>query len=83
MLLSLNVSKRQAEMSDTPAKRGRPKKDALLERYPECNPAGASSPVVGESQKALDKELEKDTPRKDVILPLVKNTFPYRRPLVV
>ena len=73
-------------MSDTPIpppKRGRPKKDSLLERYPEFSTSEASSRVVTETQTALDKELEKDTPRKDVVLPLVKNTFPYRRPLVV
>lgn len=79
--------KRQAEASDTPippSKRGRPKKDALLERYPEYNNTSeASSLAVSESQKALDKELEKETPRKDLVLPLVKTTFPYRRPLVV
>ena len=78
--------KRQAEMSDTPippSKRGRPKKDALLERYPAYNTSEASSLAVSQSQKALDKELEKETPRKDLVLPLVKTTFPYRRPLVV
>ena len=78
--------KRQAEMSDTPippSKRGRPKKDALLERYPEYTPSEASSKAVSESQKALDKELEKETPRKDLVVPMVKTTFPYRRPLVV
>ena len=78
--------KRQSEMSDTPApppKRGRPKKDALLERYPELITSEASSSGVSESQKALAKELEKETPRKDLVLPLVRTTFPYRRPLVV
>ena len=78
--------KRQAEMSDTPIpppKRGRPKKDALLERYPQYSPSDASSLAVSESQKALDKELEKETPRKDLVLPMVKTTFAYRRPLVV
>lgn len=74
--------KRQLEKDDTPVpapKRGRPKRDALLERYPSLNPPSACT----ESQKALDKELEKETPRKDIVLPLVNSTFHYRRPLVV
>ena len=54
--------KRQAEMCDTPippSKRGRPKKDALLERYPEHNTSEVSPLAVSESQKDLDKELQR------------------------
>ena len=85
-----NVSKpgrkRQLEIGDTPApssKRGRPKKDTLLERYPSLSPSTLSSTSVEESQKSLNKELEKETPRKDLVLPLTKSTFHFRRPLVV
>lgn len=45
--------KRQLEMSDTPApplKRGRPKKDSLLERYPSLNPPDAASSSCTESE---------------------------------
>ena len=61
-------------MSETPIpppKRGRPKNDSLLERYLEFSTSAASSRVVTVSQTALDK----DTPRKDVVLLLAKNTF--------
>ena len=84
-----NVSKpgrkRQLEIGDTPApssKRGRPKKDTLLERYPSLSPSTLSSTSVEESQKSLNKELEKETPRNDLVLPLTKSTFHFRRPLV-
>ena len=33
--------------------------------------------------KALQKELEKEKPRKDVVLPLLKETFPERRHFVL
>ena len=71
-------------MSSAPSpKRGRPRKDTLLERYPTVCTSDTSSSGVSESQRALDRELEKETPRKDLVLPLLRSTFPSRRPLIV
>ena len=76
--------KRQAELSNAPSpKRGRPRKDTLLERYPTVSVSDTLPSGVNENQKALDRELEKEAPRKDLVLPLLRSTFPCRRPLIV
>ena len=73
--------KRKASDSgqDLPKKRGRPKSVINLEsRYPTVCPE-----EIGSSDshfvEALSKEMEKENPRKDVILQLMKSTFYSRR----
>lgn len=73
--------KRSCESTSTPpAKRGRPPKfeDPMLQRYP---PVQLSDTCTddGNATEALSRELEKDKPRKDVVLPLLKETFAQRR----
>ena len=65
----------------TPKKRGRPKKIINLEsRYPPVRPQeGSDSTADARNMQALQLETEKDKPRKEVVLPLMKATFYSRR----
>lgn len=80
-----NVAKAGRKRSTTstlpPAKRGRPKSDnPILKRYP---PLRMTEEVDENDVQALQVELAKDKPRKDVVLPLIKNTFAERRQYVL
>ena len=65
----------------SPCKRGRPKGTLLLNRYPPVRVEGdyVDSVTNERNMKALVKELERDHPRKDHILPLLKHTYTSRR----
>ncbi len=63
----------------TPRKRGRPKRViTLTSRYPPLQPHG-SDPVQEQHIQTIVKEMDKEKPRKDVLLPLMKSTFYVRR----
>ena len=69
----------------TPKKRGRPKRSSNLEsRYPLIQ---SNEPCDDVSQhqymQAISKEIEKDKPRKDILLPLMKSTFGVRREYIL
>lgn len=51
-----------------------------MKRYP---PVQVADNVDEDDIKALQLELAKDKPRKDVVLPLFKKTFPERRHYVL
>lgn len=65
----------------SPCKRGRPKGSVLLNRYPPVIVDGdfADSATNERNKKALEKELERDHPRKDNVLSLMKQTYSSRR----
>ena len=70
------TSSLQGEM---PVKRGRPKKILnLASRYPTlcCTGVEESS---DRNKEALRKEMEKEIPRKDIVMSLMKDTFMSRR----
>ena len=75
-------SRKRASTDDiegTPTKRGRPKGSSLLNRYPPV-PDSDNDTVSNERNLiALKKEMEKEKPRKDVILSLLHQTFQIRR----
>ena len=52
----------------------------IMKRYP---PVQVADNVDEDDIKALQLELAKDKPRKDVVLPLFKKTFPERRQYVL
>ena len=70
--------------STPPAKRGRPKIDTMLSRYPPINPEDDVDEVaLQRNEQALSKEIERETPRKEVVLPLMKHTFSSRREYIL
>lgn len=73
------------EGEGTPRKKGRPKVSGVLSRYPPLQfPDVGNDEVSNErNTKLLQKEMEKDKPRKETILPLLKQTFPSRREQVL
>ena len=77
------ASKRLAndDAGSSPSKRGRPKGSLLQRHYPPLNiDADFSDTSTNERNlKVLSKELERDTPRKDIILSLMKSTFGVRQ----
>lgn len=83
-----NVEKTRKRVGDTldetpSRKRGRPKRVISLEtRYPSIRPQGDET-IQQEHLQALSKELEKDKPRKDILLPLMKSTFYERRKYIL
>lgn len=67
-------------VDDTPKKRGRPKSIvSLASRYPSIQQHGNDPVQQQQHKEAILKEMEKDKPRKDIILPLMKSTFYTRR----
>lgn len=70
-------------MDATPKKRGRPKRVTSLEtRYPSIRPHGDDASQQQQKQ-ALSKEMDKEKPRKDILLPLMKSTFYERRQYIL
>lgn len=70
-------------LDETPRKRGRPKRVISLEtRYPSIRPQGDER-TQQEHVQALSKELGKDKPRKEILLPLMKSTFYERRQYIL
>ena len=79
---SAGAKKRPASSDDgegTPVKRGRPKGSSLLMRYPQLPEASNDAASNERNNTALKKEIEKEKPRKDVVLSLMKETFSARR----
>jgi len=82
-----NSRKRAASDCDDPtdtstpkAKRERPKMQSVLNRYPSLT---LHEDPDGTSQDALDKQLERPTPKKESVLPLQRKTFAVRRRFIV
>ena len=76
--MAKSSKKRSCESTSTPpAKRGRPPKfeDPMLQRYPPVQ-IGDACTDDGNAAEALSRELKKDKPRRDIVLPLL------RRPLL-
>ena len=69
------------EGDQTPkSKRGRPKKKTLLlTRYPPLRDTADDSITVSRNMLLLQKELEKENPRKEIVLSLSRQTFTKRR----
>ena len=71
-----------ADGLDSPKKRGRSKRVLSMEsRYPAVRQV--DGPVVEQITLALSKEMEKEKPRKDVVLSLMKSTFGKRRQYIL
>ena len=60
-------------------KKGRPKGSSLLKRYPQLPEASNDTASNERNMVALNKELEKEKPRKDVVLSLLNETFALHR----
>lgn len=71
------------EDSGPPKKRGRPKRLINLEtRYPKM--CAQDEDAGGHpNEEALRKEMEKEKPRKDIVLQLMKGTFYTRRQYIL
>lgn len=68
--------------SDVPSKRGRPKRIISLEsRYPSVRQAEGQEVV--QVDVAILKEMEKERPRRDVLLSLMKSSFCSRRQCIL
>ena len=78
---NLKAKKRVSSDSEsTPkAKRGRPKISLVLTRYPPVQDTGDDDVTVQRNMQLLNKELQKDRPRKEIILALARQTYPARR----
>ena len=62
-----------------PPKRGRPKLNTTLLRYPPVE----ETEIDTTSAEALKCELTKERPRKELVLTLMKKTFPSRRTFIL
>lgn len=66
-----------------PTKRGRPKLDTVLSRYPPLLEDPQDEVTEERNAKVLASEMERENPRKEVVLSLVKLTFASRRQYVL
>lgn len=84
-LRSASKGKRPLEADDeTPKpKRGRPKISRILTRYLPVKDTGDDDTTTDRSKLLLKKELDKERPRKDVVLMLARQTYLYRRATVL
>ena len=73
--------KRQNEdgASTPKAKRGRPKVSCILTRYPPVRDTGDDDITVDRNILQLTKELQKEKPRREVVLSLAQQTYTSRR----
>ena len=60
-------------------KRGRPKVSLVLTRYPPMKDLGEDDIAVKRNTELLSKELERDKPRKEIVLALARQTYSPRR----
>ena len=77
--------KRSASNDDLPPgkrARGRPKKIISLSRYPAIR-KDVDTSDDSTQQQAITKELQKQNPRKEILLPLMKETFYSRRKYIL
>lgn len=79
--------KRVASRGDEPSEkraRGRPKKIINLSRYPSIRKdVNCDDDVQQQQLEAIAKEMEKSSPRKEILLPLMKETFYSRRKYIL
>ena len=74
---------RENSEEHTTPKRGRPKKNVSIHsRYPAVELEGDEI-TYKRNCTAIMKECEKNKPRKDIILPLLKETYSYRRSYIL
>ena len=78
---NLKAKKRaSSDGESTPkAKRGRPKISLVLTRYPPVKDTGDDDVTVERNIQLLNKEIQKDRPRKEIILALARQTYIARR----
>ena len=67
------------EAQGTPVKRGRPKGTSLLNRYPPLPEGMNDAASYQRNIAALQREMEKERPKKDVVLSLLNQTFATHR----
>lgn len=67
------------EGESKPVKKGRPKGSSLLNRYPPISEGKHDAASTERNMIALQREMQKERPRKDVILSLLSQTFETRR----
>ena len=78
---NLKAKKRASSDSEsTPkAKRGRPKISLALMRYPPMKDTGDDDITVQCNVQLINKEMQKDKPRKETVLSLARQTYSFRR----
>ena len=78
---NLKAKKRAtSDCESTPkAKRGRPKISLVLTRYPPIKDTGDDDITVQRNMQLLIKEVQKERPRKEVVLSLARQTYSARR----
>ena len=78
-----NLKGKKRACSDTDstpkAKRGRPKVSLALTRYPPVKDTGDDDITVQHNMQLINKEVQKDRPRKEIILSLARQTYSTRR----
>ena len=68
------------EASTPKSKHGRPRQHSLvLARYPPLRDTADDIVTISRNVAALQKELERDSPRKEIVLSLARQTFIKRR----
>lgn len=67
------------EGESSPVKRGRPKGCSIFSRYPPVNEDVNDEASSDRNIKALKKEMEREKPRKECVLSLLRHTFSSRR----
>ena len=65
----------------SPCKRGRPKASVIMNRYPPVRVDSDFKDAATDerNKKTLLKELERENPRKEIVLSLLRQTFSNRR----
>lgn len=79
---SADVRKRPAsDVEMSLPKRGRPKSNPALSRYPPVHFPDVGDDGISNARNLalLQKEMEREKPRKDTVLQLLKHTFALRR----
>ena len=67
----------------TPHKKGRPKASPTLSRYPPLADMGNDEVSNARNLQMLCREMERDKPRRDTVLSLMRQTFTSRREYVL
>ena len=68
-------------LTTPPAKRGQPRVLTVLSRYPPLSMEGDID--VERNEQAISQEIGRETPRKDILLPLLRQTFTSRREYIL
>lgn len=77
-------TKRSCSEEGTPkAKRGRPKVSPMLTRYPPLRDLGGDEVAAERNMQQLQQELERDSPRKEIVLSLARQTYSSRRTTIL